>query len=566
MRTVIQQIAIWIFRHFALFIIIIGILSAATLIQKAITEWSSLNTEHTSLQADQRHLENYLRTAKAGLSSRLIHLKNASEKTLDARIAAVDREIGEKNIEQQKISGLPDLFKSGSVQSSIATRIKLDLEINLLKQERDHLIALSSTIREPGNLEQLRQKHIAVYNQLKQNETEQNNLRKVSPFLVHIPASVPNRKLNQLRELHKQLEQDNRIAHENHKRREISAKTAATAAQSFNFREDQLKAIVRPLQSAIDDREKSIQDNWISRFSQPVINVLPSAAFILLAIVLTPLAIKVVFYFVLAPLASRRPPICILPGAAGIVNTQSDNADDRLGQIRLSSVSQRITLAESEELLIHPEYLQSSPLNARIDTRWLLDWSLPLSSLASGMVALSRIRCADDLTPIVISSTRDPLSEVGILILPEGSAIVFQPRSLVGVVYSNDIPLQITRHWRLASLHSWLTLQLRYMVFHGPSKLIVKGCRGARMEDATSGRRINQAATMGFSANLMYSTTRCETFVPYLMGEQSLFLDSFTGTPGVYVYEEMPRFGQKRGITGRGIEGLFDSLLKVFGI
>ena len=86
------------------------------------------------------------------------------------------------------------------------------------------------------------------------------------------------------------------------------------------------------------------------------------------------------------------------------------------------------------------------------------------------------------------------------------------------------------------------------------------------MEDATSGRRINQAATMGFSANLMYSTTRCETFVPYLMGEQSLFLDSFTGTPGVYVYEEMPRFGQKRGITGRGIEGLFDSLLKVFGI
>jgi hypothetical protein len=564
LRTVIQQVAIWVFRHFALFIIIVGILSAATLIQKTITEWSSLNAEHTSLQADQRHLEEHLRTAKAGLSNRLALLKHASEKALDARIAAVDKEIGEKTIEQQKISGLPNLFRSGSVQSGIAARIKLDLEINLLQQERDHLIALSSTIREPRNLEQLRQKHIAAYNQLKQNETEQDMLRRSNPFLVHVPASVPNRKLSQLRELHKQLDQENRIAHENHKRREISAKTAATAAQSFNIREDQLKAIVRPLQSAIDDREQSIKDNWISRFSQPVINVLPSAALILLAIVLTPLAIKVVFYFILAPLASRRPPICILPGAAGIVNIQSGNTNDRPGQI--SSVSQRITLAESEELLIHPEYLQSSPLNARIDTKWLLDWSLPFSSLASGMLALSRIRCADDLSPIVISSTRDPLSEVGILALPEGSAAVFQPRSLVGVVYSNDRPLQITRHWRLTSLHSWLTLQLRYMVFHGPSKLIVKGCRGARMEQATSGRRINQAATMGFSANLMYSTTRCETFVPYLMGEQSLFLDSFTGTPGVYVYEEMPRFGQKRGITGRGIEGVFDSLLKVFGI
>ena len=563
---VMQQIAIWIFRHFALFIIIIGILTAATLIQKTVTEWSSLNTEHSSLQADQRHLEEYLRTAKVELSNRLVLLKNAPEKALDARIAAVDKEIGEKNIEQQKISGLPNLFKSGSVQSSIATQIKLNLEINLLQQERDHLIALSSSIREPRNLEQLRQKHIAVYNQLKQNETEQDKLRRRSPVLVHVPASAPNRQLNQLRELQKQLEQDNRIAHENYMRREISAKTAATSAQSFNIREDQLKAIVRPLQYAIDDREKSIKDNWISRFSQPVINVLPSAAFILLAIVLTPLMIKVVFYFVLAPLASRRPPICILPRAAGIVSIQSDNTDDRPGQIRLSSVSQRIALTESEELLIHPEYLQSSPLSARIDTKWLLDWSLPFSSLASGMVALSRIRCADDLAPIVISSTRDPLSEVGILALPEGSALVFQPRSLVGVVYSNDMPLRITRHWRLTSLHSWLTLQLRYMVFHGPSKLIVKGCRGARMEEATSGRRINQAATMGFSANLMYSTTRCETFVPYLMGEQNLFLDSFTGTPGVYVYEEMPRFGQKRGITGRGIEGILDSFLKVFGI
>ncbi len=564
MRTVMQQIAIWVFRHFVLFIIIVGILTAATFIQKTITEWSSLNTERTSLQADQRHLEEYLRTAKAGLSNRLALLKNASENALDARIAAVDKEIGEKTLEQQKIPGLPELFKSGSVQSSIAARIKLDLAINLLQQERDHLIALSSTIREPGNLEQLRQKHIAAYTQLKQNETEQDILRRSNPFLVHVPASAPNRKLNQLRELHQQLEQDNRTAHENHKRREISAKTAAAAAQSFNIREDQLKAIVRPLQSAIDDREKSIRDNWISRFSQPVINVLHSAALILLAIVLTPLAIKVAFYFVLAPLASRRPPICILPRAAGIVKIQSGNTDDRPGQ--LSSVSQRITLAESEELLIHPEYLQSSPVNARMDTKWLLDWSLPFSSLASGMLALSRIRCADDLAPIVISSTRDPLSEVGILALPEGSAIVFQPRSLVGVVYSNDKPLQITRHWRLTSLHSWLTLQLRYMVFHGPSKLIVKGCRGARLEEATSGRRINQTATMGFSANLMYSTTRCETFAPYLMGEQSLFLDSFSGTPGVYVYEEMPRFGQKRGITGRGIEGIFDSFLKIFGI
>jgi len=104
------------------------------------------------------------------------------------------------------------------------------------------------------------------------------------------------------------------------------------------------------------------------------------------------------------------------------------------------------------------------------------------------------------------------------------------------------------------------------VVFHGPARLIVKGCRGARIEAANAGRRITQAGTMGFSANLWYSTTRCETFVPYLMGEQALLNDSFAGAPGFYVYEETPHFGRRTGLTGRGLEGVFDSLLKVFGL
>jgi hypothetical protein len=94
----------------------------------------------------------------------------------------------------------------------------------------------------------------------------------------------------------------------------------------------------------------------------------------------------------------------------------------------------------------------------------------------------------------------------------------------------------------------------------------VNGCRGARFEAAQTGRRINQSATMGFSANLLYSTTRCETFVPYLMGEQELLNDSFAGAPGFYVYEETPNLGRRRGLTGRGLEGVFDSFLKAFGL
>ena len=168
--------------------------------------------------------------------------------------------------------------------------------------------------------------------------------------------------------------------------------------------------------------------------------------------------------------------------------------------------------------------------------------------------------------PVVLSATKDPLSEIGIIDLAEGAAFVCQPRSLAGVIQDRESPIRITRHWRLGSLQGWLTLQLRFLVFHGPGQLVMKGCRGIRIESAGRGRLINQAATLGFSANLDYANTRCETFVSYWTGKEDLFNDLFTGDTGVYVYEEVPDLKRATGVTGRGLEGWTDAMLKVFGV
>ena len=230
----------------------------------------------------------------------------------------------------------------------------------------------------------------------------------------------------------------------------------------------------------------------------------------------------------------------------------------------MSAVSQEIVLKAREELLVHPEYLQSSADQGRKQTQWLLNWKFWLTSIAAQMVALDRIRDADGET-FVISSKNDAFAEVGVIDLPEGSAFVLQPRNLVGVVQSIDRPIKISRKWNW-SLMAFITLQFRYLIFDGPGKLLVQGCRGVRVEQAGSGRSIDQAATFGFSANLDYSPRRSETFGAYLLGTRSLFNDRFSGGPGVYVYEEMPYFGRRSGLTGRGFEGLTDGVLKVFGI
>ena len=288
----------------------------------------------------------------------------------------------------------------------------------------------------------------------------------------------------------------------------------------------------------------------------------PLALAILALAILLPIGIKLACYFVIAPMAANFKPIRLLPGASGRYSVQRPAAAD---PGRISAVSVRIVVAPGTELLVRPEYLQSTATADAKRTQWFLDARHPFSSLASGMFALTRVR-SDGARAVVVSSTRDPLAEVGVVELPEGSAVVCQPRALAGVVKAADGAVRMSRHWRLGSPHAWLTFQLRYLVFHGPCTLVLKGCRGIRVEHAEPERMINQSATLGYSANLAYANRRCETFVAYWTGGESLFNDVFAGSPGFFIYEEMPALGRKAGITGRGFEGVLDASLRVFGI
>ena len=336
--------------------------------------------------------------------------------------------------------------------------------------------------------------------------------------------------------------------------------------------EQELKVVLMQKERAIEQINRQIagvdeklNKAFVSRFATVIYQELPIAVGVLAGIILLPIGIKVFFYFVVAPWATNRPPIRVLPSASGSIVSASVEGTAANARGKMSAVSQSIVLGENQELLIQPEYLQSTSLQARKKTRWLLNASFPFASLLSGMFMLTRVSPAGS-EPVVISATKDPLSELGIIDLAEGAAFVCQPRSLAGVIQDRRNPIRITRHWRMGSLQSWLTLQLRFLVFHGPGQLVMKGCRGIRIESAGRGRLINQAATLGFSADLDYANTRCETFVSYWTGKEDLFNDLFTGESGVYVYEEMPDLKRTRGITGRGLEGFTDAILKIFGV
>ncbi len=310
-------------------------------------------------------------------------------------------------------------------------------------------------------------------------------------------------------------------------------------------------------------------------------DVLVRAAVALALIVLTPFFIRTLFYYALAPMAQARPPIR-LTGSSSV-----PIAADKHG---VSRPSITVVLDKGEELLVRQSFLQSSDSRAAMRTRKLLDWRSPLTSLASGMAFLTQARRATGLAArkgeadhdmaggdktgqaaatFGISARDDPFAEIARIDLPPGAALVLHPRALAAVIQPIDRPLQIRSRWRVFSLHAWLTFQFRYLVFHGPVALIVKGGRGVRIEPAETGRMFGQDQLLGFSAHTAYSIRRSETFLPYLFGREPLFRDQVAdighGTPGVLVIEEAPMSGRSRGIRG-GLEGAMDAVLKAFGI
>lgn len=530
----------WIVRKLGLLLLILAVLLVGSWLRN---EWR----EHQALREEIGRQETLVAGLRAQLDEKeAVLAKDAAQWRAQATIAT------------QALTSELDLLNTQIASTEAKWRVELEQFSNVENVTRKAVAAAAAARREvarlevdfwfwdnllsPGKLaalEAARVKHAA----LEKNARAWRAARKrMAPKFAQSPVEPLHRRRALLLG---ELDDRSRTASPRHA--ELAADRARKQQQ------------VRAAETQLVAQQERVAEDPRSVLFGTIKSSLPVALLVLAGILLMPLLIRALFYFVLAPLASRLPPIRIL---------RNDRAS-AIAPSPPSGVSVAMDIRPGEELLVQPGYLQSSSQPARKETKWFLNPRLPFASIASGMFALTRVRSENDRsTQVVVSSQDDALGEVGVIELPEGAAMVIHPRSLAGIVKPEGTAVAITRHWRLGSLHAWLTLQLRYLVFHGPCRLILKGCRGLRSEEPRLGqpRLINQAATLGFSANLDYQTVRCETFVPYLRGREELFNDLFGGGPGRYVYEEMPARGGRSGVSSRGLEGFTDAVLKAFGI
>lgn len=266
-------------------------------------------------------------------------------------------------------------------------------------------------------------------------------------------------------------------------------------------------------------------------------------------------------YYGLAPLARRGKPIQ-LAGPAGI--------PPEVGESR---VSVEAALRPGECAWVKERFLQASDESLRRRTRFVLDWRIPFTCAACGLIELVELAAEQNGQEgrVTFSNQDDPHIEQTIVSIPEGGSLVLRPSYLAGVINPRSRRLTIRRHWRLFMWQSWVTLQFRYFEFVGPCRLVVAGSRGVRAEamDERPGepypaRRTNQNATIGFTPWLLYRPARAETFWAYYRGMNPLFDDLFEGN-GLFLCQEIAQKGRP-GTVRAFWSQIWNGLLKIFGM
>jgi len=272
------------------------------------------------------------------------------------------------------------------------------------------------------------------------------------------------------------------------------------------------------------------------------------AAIAVLALVL-PGALRVVNYFLLMPLVSRmHKPIHL---AAGSENAAAD--------LRTTAAQRTlpIQLGAGEVLSARSEHVR--PVQGKVRSGLLYDWTSPFISFAAGLYGLSRITGDGGGSSATLATPDDPNSYLMRIDFKDHPGVVMHPKHVVGVMGAPE--LKTRWRWGIQSFATW---QVRYIMFAGTGSLIVQGS-GDVVATTPRGKstRMEQHLVMGFDSRLTVGVNRTEVFLPYLRGRTPLVDNEFTG--------HHPLFWQKSSADGpsnpiaKTFDAIFSALGKLFG-
>lgn len=555
MAWLISLIGRWLFKLVLSFLCISLVLVAG---YHAKQQWASLaeaRKDIATLKNGREQLALQTKALSEHTRDSAARLGKASIAEMDARLATLKREIADRT---SRLTEIESNLLLRHLPNNMVEAARLRVELDYLKQEQQHLQFMrdagNGLAKQQGLCETAAKLQKSAYLTFKLYD---DDIRKYSqPPSRLSPYYLYYKDLKHRHETHAEAHLE--AVQKLQKCQKLLKEKENLIAQGANFilKTDELDANIRALDQAARQSAADMGQRWMHQFLiEPFWKLAPAALQILLMALITPIAIKAFLYFFLAPLCCRGRGIRLAPTRNALT----------LPSATRSGVSLALPLHAGQALYVQPDYLQSDSSACNVSSALALPCCGIFTSWAAGMRNISVVR-SQRKTSLMLSAGHDPLAQLRTIELPEGASFCLRPTHLVGLLHDEARPIEITRHWRLFSLQAWLTLQLRYIVFHGPATLIVKGGRGVVVRDVENSGSVSMDLTMGFSGHIAYGTVRTETFWAYLLGKKGLLRDRFAGHGGICVFEEMAHADKRSGLTRKGLEGFFDAAMKVFGL
>ena len=450
--------------------------------------------------------------------------------------------------------------------------LKLDVDIEVLDQADRHISTIEVRARDISSC--LRTPKVSCENQVRQLQAQVaqhsaninawtnqiQGIRTQNPYLVKLCATYNGNAIGSLpcRQIavHQQAitsEQDRLV--QTSKRISLLRQAEKTANEPLPFTVssaniDAKRALLR---SHTEELDVWLGKNWLEQTLSLVKNQFLYALWVVLLAILTPLLFRAAIW-IGAGMGKRLNGITLFP----------DASPDML--VTNSSKSCRVDLAFGTELLLPMGYPLSKLDGLECDTQPIkLFLSKPLISMASGMYLLNRMVTRTSGTAMLTVPENDPSACLSIVELKEESCLVLRPRYLLGVIQECGKPVTISGHYRIFSSASWLTGQFRYIVFHGPGKLILKGGHEVIVEPVQSGLESNRHMTIGYTANLEYSVIRRSDFLSFVLGSSYLGGERFSGQSGV-VLSSATAITNQVGRSAKGSPPWVDTIRTVLGL
>jgi uncharacterized protein (AIM24 family) len=270
------------------------------------------------------------------------------------------------------------------------------------------------------------------------------------------------------------------------------------------------------------------------------------------AIFFGPLTLKLINFFMVAPLARKTNPITI---------TEDRKDQTRAIQYEPPKKEFKLQLDKEDSLIVRPGWY-SLNTEGTTRTRFFWDQKNPFSSYAMGLVNMTEFKPDKEHDrEIRLASEADPNRDI----------IPFQLKDHPGyivkhghVVATSGDGLAMKKVWGLWDWRNWLFGNLRYVFFTGTGTVYIHGYGTVSTNDTDNpNNRIKERHLIGYDTRTSFRMIRTETFVNYWLNDMPLYDIQFLGQ-GNYLQQQS--FGSRDEKIFRSVlEDILGAFGKVLG-